>query len=45
MDNTGDALRAANQSIINAYIDKTGMDTDTLQNLMNGNIFIGPAGG
>jgi len=25
MDNTSDSLRAANQSIINAYMDKTGM--------------------
>ena len=35
MDNTGDALRAANQSIMNAYIDKTGMDAEILQDLMD----------
>lgn len=35
MDNTGNALRAANQSIMNAYTDKTGMDTGTLQDLMD----------
>lgn len=35
MTNTGDALRAANQSIMNAYIDKTGMDAATLQDLMD----------
>ena len=35
MTNTGDALRAANQSIMNAYIDKTGMDTASLQDLMD----------
>lgn len=35
MDNTGDALRAANQSIINAYVDKTGMSQDELQDLMD----------
>lgn len=35
MTNTGDALRAANQSIMNAYIDKTGMDAGTLQELMD----------
>lgn len=35
MTNTGDALRAANQSIMNAYIDKTGMDVATLQELMD----------
>lgn len=35
MTNTGDALRAANQSIMNAYIDKTGMDAEILQDLMD----------
>ena len=35
MDNTRDALRAANQSIMNAYIDKTGMDAEILQDLMD----------
>lgn len=35
MDNTGNALRAANQSIMNAYMDKTGMDIGTLQELMD----------
>ena len=35
MDNTRDALRAANQSIVNAYIDKTGMDAEILQDLMD----------
>ena len=35
MDNTCDALRAANQSIINAYVDKTGMDGRELQELMD----------
>lgn len=35
MDNTGDALRSANQSIMNAYIDKTGMDAEILQDLMD----------
>lgn len=35
MDSTGDALRAANQSIINAYIDKTGMEAEELQRLMD----------
>ena len=35
MDNTCDALRAANQSIINAYVDKTGMDGKDLQELMD----------
>lgn len=35
MDNTGNALRAANQSIMNAYTDNTGMDTGTLQDLMD----------
>lgn len=35
MDNTGNALRAANQAIINAYTDKTGMDAGELQNLMD----------
>ena len=35
MDNTVDALRAANQSIMNAYIDKTGMDAEILQDLMD----------
>lgn len=35
MDNTGDALRAANQSIINAYVDKTGMSREELQELMD----------
>lgn len=40
MDNTGNALRAANQSIINAYIDKTKMDTNTLQNLMDNETYL-----
>lgn len=35
MDNTGDALRAANQAVMNAYIDKTGLDDKTLQDLMD----------
>lgn len=35
MDQTGNALRAANQSIINAYIDKTGMEAAALQDLMD----------
>ena len=35
MDNTGDALRAANQSIINAYVDKTGLSVERLQELMD----------
>ncbi len=35
MDNTGDALRAANQSIINAYMEKTGLSTERLQELMD----------
>lgn len=35
MDNTGGALRAANQAIMNAYIDKTGMETTELQDLMD----------
>lgn len=35
MDNTGDALRAANQSIINAYVDKTGLSEQRLQELMD----------
>lgn len=35
MDNTRDTLRAANQSIMNAYIDKTGMDAEILQDLMD----------
>lgn len=35
MDNTSDSLRAANQSIINAYMDKTGMGSKALQELMD----------
>ena len=35
MDSTADALRAANQSIINAYVEKTGMNAQELQNLMD----------
>ena len=35
MDNTSDSLRAANQSIINAYMDKTGMESRELQELMD----------
>ena len=33
--NLSDALLAANKSIINAYIDKTGMESEELQELMN----------
>lgn len=35
MDNTSDSLRAANRSIINAYMDKTGMGSKALQELMD----------
>lgn len=35
MDSMGDALRAADQSIANAYIDKTGMSQEELKALMD----------
>lgn len=35
MDSMGDALRAADQSIANAYIDKTGMSREELKDLMD----------
>ncbi len=40
MDNTGDALRAANQAIMNAYVEKTHRDPEELQALMDRDTYL-----
>lgn len=40
MDNTGDALRAANQAIMNAYVEKTHRNPEELQALMDRDTYL-----
>lgn len=40
MDNTGDALRAANQAIMNAYVDKTHKSPEELQAMMDRDTYL-----
>ena len=40
MDNTGDALRAANRAIMNAYVEKTHRDPEELQALMDRDTYL-----
>lgn len=42
MGQTADALRAANDSIINAYVEKTGMGREELQVLMDKETYMSP---
>lgn len=43
MEYTAEALRAANESIINAYTEKTGMTQEELQNLMDRETYMAAA--
>ena len=42
MGQTADALKAANDSIINAYVEKTGMGREELQALMDKETYMSP---